>query len=120
MQLWECARDGPKSIRIISIPASPSSALSKLGRETSDQATNINVDSTLNPGSRGKEDMVRVTISCDLAHGSLRGNAKANFNIQLPSGTIVKNVEEAERIAYEQAAEIMAQLSDAARKEAQL
>ena len=95
-------------------------ALQTKERNMSAQATDINVDASLNPGSSGKNDMVSVTISCGLDHGSLRGNANANFSMQLPSGTIEKNFKEAERSAYEQAAEILAQLLDAARKEALL
>ena len=82
--------------------------------------TNIKVDSSLNPDFEGKEDVVNVSITCVLTHGGLRGDASAHFNVHLPSGTIVQDVKKSQRNAYEQAAEILAQLSDAARKEALL
>ena len=84
------------------------------------QVTNIRVDSTLNPGSGEKADLINVSFNCRLALEGANGNANANVSIPLPSGTIVQDVKKAEQSAYEQAAEILTQLADAARKEASL
>ena len=84
------------------------------------QVTNIRVDATLNPGSGGKADLINVEVSCRLALAGANGDANAHISIPLPSGTIVQNVKKAEQSAYEQAAEILTQLTDAARKEALL
>ena len=82
------------------------------------QVTNIRVDASLNPGSGEKADLINVQVSCRFALAN--GDANVHISIPLPSGTIVQDVKEAERSAYEQAAEILTQLADAARKEALL
>ena len=76
------------------------------------EITNIGIDATLNPGSGENKDIVNVSIMCS--------GAQVNISVPLPTGTIVQDVKKAQQSAYEQAVEILAQLSDAARKEALL
>ena len=84
------------------------------------QVTNIDVDSALNPGSGEKADLIIVYVNCGLALEGANGTSINIINIPLPSGTIARDVKKAEQSAYEQAAEILAQLADAARKKALL
>ena len=80
------------------------------------EITIIQVDATFNPGSGESMDIANVSITYTV--DQIQRGQKTSIPVPLPSGTIVQDVKKAERSAYEQAAEILTQLSDAARKEA--
>ena len=84
------------------------------------QVTNIKVDSTLNPGSGKNPDLINVHVNCGFALEGANGDGNASISIPLPSGTIVQDVKKAELSACGQAAEILTQMADAARKVALL